>query len=386
MGQPVDGQEPMEYVYVGDDPPWGRFGALPPVEDRTTEREEELKGLHWIDVRALGTPPLGGQLESQASDAAATKWAPVGSEAFDQNQMSVFSASSEAEDIEALARYAATLDANALELGEQEKKEKEEQKKQEESPWTLKGDGKAGRKYEGDLRSGKSTTENKASLDANVEYKLLDKKWAVHEQEDKEGFYQNHLRVFGAQTKVAGSAGRITEDGKTIYGAKGEASASAAMLEWKNKFTRGTTLPREVNVDVTVAKVEGKASGEATINMKEGEATLKGHLGAEAVLYEITVDKKVSFVPARWLDAACDHTWLGSWNWSQDLCRAVETDEYDYGITLGGSAGVTTGAAAKAEGGFEKKNGKWKLGGKAKAAIGAGGTLGGSIEGGKIGR
>lgn len=38
-----------------------------------------------------------------------------------------------------------------------------------------------------------------------------------------------------------------------------------------------------------------------------------------------------------------------------------------------------------AEGNFEK-NAKWKLGGKRKVAVGAGGTLGGSSEGGKIAR
>lgn len=374
---PVENWDALKYIYADEDPILGGHGVLPSVEARTREREDELKGLHGTDIEALGVQQADKQEQNSASNDPIA-WGPVSDGLFDANGASIFPTSTEAEDIKALADYASKLDANALEGGKQ--------KDVDESPFTLKAESKAERKYEGHLPSGKSTTENKASLEAKAEYKLFEKKWAVHEQKDTDGFYQNHLRVFGAETKAVGSAGRFIEDGKTVHGAKAEVSASASMLDWKNKFKGGTTVPQELNVDVTAVKAGVKASGEATINRQEGEATLKGELGAEAILLEVTADGKTSIVPARWVDAACDHTWLGHWKWSQELCRAVAKDTYDYGITLGGTAGVSTGAAAKAEGGFEKKNGKWKLGGKAKVAVGAGGTLGGTIEGGKIGR
>ncbi|GAK72625.1 hypothetical protein RRU01S_27_00130 [Agrobacterium rubi TR3 = NBRC 13261] len=374
---PVEDWSVLDYIYADEDPILGGHGALPPVEARTREREDELKSLHGKDIEALGIQPAD-KLEENSSSNDHAAWSPISSGSFDINDASVFPTSTEAEDIKALADYASKLDANALEGGKQEDGD--------ESPLTLKAESKGERKYEGHLPSGKSTTENKASLEAKAEYKLFEKKWAVHEQKDTEGFYQNHLRVFGAETKAVGSAGRFIEDGKAVQGAKVEASASASMLDWKNKFKGGTALPQEMNVDVTAVKAGAKVSGEATFNRQEGEATLKGELGAEAIILEITADGKTSIVPARWLDAACNHTWLGHWKWSQELCRAVEDDTYDYGITLGGTAGVSTGAAAKFEGGLEKKNGTWKFGGKSKVAVGAGGTLGGTIEGGKIGR
>ncbi|MEN3793409.1 hypothetical protein [Fulvimarina sp. MAC3] len=353
-------------------------GALPPEEMRTMREEAYLKTLHRSDVALLGVPSTRQNLWEKPAGAqeASQQWRPLWGDS------PPVSTGDEGKEIRALIDYASGLEANALLLPPDEGDSSD--KKDE--AFSFKAGDKQTATNKADLATGQTETSRKRSREAAVSYSALKKRWQLSEKKDEEGAYQNHIRAFGADVDISGGAGRFTEDGRTMYGAKGGASANASFLTWKNKLKGDGIVPAEAGLDVAVVKAEAKAGGEATVNFAEGEATLKGELGAEVTLVEIETNGKVTVIPTRLVDSACDHTWLGSWDWSKELCEVVATDEYDYGVVLGGAAGGNIGVGGKAEGGLERKNGHFKASGKAKIAAGLGLSGGGSIEAGHFNR
>ncbi|MBP1852515.1 hypothetical protein [Rhizobium halophytocola] len=161
---------------------------------------------------------------------------------------------------------------------------------------------------------------------------------------------------------------------------------SGNLLNWENKLVGNGAIPAEGKVTVAAATAEAKAAGEATVNFAEGEATLNGELGLGVEVGSIAADGSVKLIPARWADYLCDHTWLGGWEWSEQLCRYVETNEYDYGLVLGGSVQGAVGVSGKVKGRAEYKDGVWRAGGKVGIVPLVGGSVGGSMEAGKFGR
>ena len=341
---------------------------------RTVREEAYLKTLHRSDVALLGVPSTqenvaGGQEASQP-------WRPLWGDA-----PPVYT-DDESKEIRALVEYANGLEANALLLP----RDREDSSDTKSEAFSFKAGDKRTVTSQTDLATGQTETSRKRAREAAVSYSVFKKRWQLSERKDEEGVYQNHIRAFGADADISGRAGRFSENGKTMHGAKGGASANASFLTWTNKLKGDGIVPAEAGLDVAVVKAGAKAGGEATINFAEGEATLKGELGAEVTLVEIEANGKVTVIPTRLVDSACDHTWLGSWDWSKELCEVVATDEYVYGVVLGGAAGGNIGVGGKAEGGLERKNGHFKASGKAKIAAGLGLSGGGSIEAGHFNR
>ncbi|MCF1494162.1 hypothetical protein GOZ83_17310 [Agrobacterium vitis] len=91
-------------------------------------------------------------------------------------------------------------------------------------------------------------------------------------------------------------------------------------------------------------------------------------------LLEGTGSVKGCFIPARPIKRACDSNHM-NWAFPEELCKAVEHDDYDWGICLGGEASASVGVGYSAEG--EAKVGK--SGVKVKGSLGGQAGLGGKL-------
>jgi hypothetical protein len=381
--QPTAGVKGLNQCLPSDvplsDPPMSKpvgKGVLPPPEDRTAKKEEQLKQTQKKDIEAAeilksNTEPVAQTENPQGSAAWKPVMDPAGPAGKDviEGQGSrhtgiyskdgmprVFKETTPEEDLKALAEYVKGLEANKL-------VEKPEKEKTVAEKTSLKGE--YGKKYESSSKGEETKTSKKAIL----EYKAFEKKWQYHDDKDEEGTYQHHLRVFGAGVDAKAGAGNLGKEG---YGATAGVSANAGLLDWENSVNSNGVIPGKAQLKVKAVEAEAKAEVEGTVNYKEGKATLGGELGLDATLLEVEAEGEIKVVPARWVDAACNHTYLGRAKYMDQLCEAVKKDTYDYGISikLGGAAGTGLGAKAKGKAKYEK--GKLTLEGEAglKAAVG----------------
>ncbi|MCF1448571.1 hypothetical protein FS827_19705 [Agrobacterium vitis] len=365
------------------------IGALPDAEHRTTKQEDEFKHVHHKDVLGAG---------EASSDAGRTKddsspWKPVlhgdncpsgchvgyqkstdRYSSFFQEKPKLFSDNdlNSREDLKKLVEYASKRDVNET-LAAPSGNKKEEKK---ESEWSLFS--KKENEVKTNAAPGSDPLKKDKTVEQGIKYKPdeFNKKYEVKSEKDEEGIHQYELNVFGAKSEAEFTAGRIKTEDSDLYGVKSSVGGKAGLLDWDNKLKGGQNgiAPREAGIRIKAVEISGKAEGQATIDFKKGEAATSGKLAANMTLLEGTGSVKGCFIPARPIKRACDSNHM-NWAFPEELCKAVEHDDYDWGICLGGEASASVGVGYSAEG--EAKVGK--SGVKVKGSLGGQAGLGGKL-------